>query len=154
MLDHFRRLFAYDGWANREVLTSLRTAGVPSSRALELTTHIFAAEHVWLARLRHRPQPFPVCPEFTMQVCEDQAAELPSLWERYLNDSQEAGLLSTITYKNTIGESWTSRVADILTHVSTHSVYHRGQVATVMRAAGFTPASTDFIHGIRQGLVE
>jgi uncharacterized damage-inducible protein DinB len=35
-----------------------------------------------------------------------------------------------------------------------HSAYHRGQIASDMRAAGFTPAYTDFIHAIRQGFVE
>jgi uncharacterized damage-inducible protein DinB len=35
-----------------------------------------------------------------------------------------------------------------------HSAYHRGQIASQMRASGKTPAYTDFIHGVRQGLVK
>jgi uncharacterized damage-inducible protein DinB len=35
-----------------------------------------------------------------------------------------------------------------------HSAYHRGQIATQMRTAGYLPAYTDFIHGVRQRLVE
>jgi len=35
-----------------------------------------------------------------------------------------------------------------------HSAYHRGQIATAMRAAGYAPAYTDFIHCIRQGFVQ
>jgi len=35
-----------------------------------------------------------------------------------------------------------------------HSAYHRGQIASSLRAAGLAPAYTDFIHGIRQGFVE
>jgi uncharacterized damage-inducible protein DinB len=35
-----------------------------------------------------------------------------------------------------------------------HSSYHRGQIAADMRAAGVTPAFTDFIHAVRQGFVE
>jgi len=38
-------------------------------------------------------------------------------------------------------------------HVIMHSAYHRGQIATDMRAAGLTPAYTDFIHSIRRGFV-
>jgi len=41
-----------------------------------------------------------------------------------------------------------------LTHVIMHSAYHRGQIALEMRAAGMEPAHTDFIHAVRQGLVE
>ena len=39
-------------------------------------------------------------------------------------------------------------------HVLMHSAYHRGQIAADMRAAGLTPAYTDFIHSVRQGFVE
>jgi len=38
--------------------------------------------------------------------------------------------------------------------VITHSTYHRGQIAADLRAAGVQPAYTDFIHGVRQGLIE
>ena len=68
----------------------------PPARALELTSHIFSAQHVWLARLHQQTQPFPVWPDFTLQQCEAQAAELPRLWQRYLNEAGEEGLASVI----------------------------------------------------------
>ena len=43
---------------------------------------------------------------------------------------------------------------DILTHVLLHSAYHRGQIASQVRAGGEQPAYTDFIHAVRQGLIE
>lgn len=142
MFDHFHQLFAYDAWANPEVLASLRTAGRRLARALELTAHVFSAQHVWLARLLQQTQPFPVWPDFSLPQCEAQAAELPILWTRYLNAATEDSLTHAIAYRNTIGESWNSRISDILTHVVMHSAYHRGQVASVMRAAGFVPMSS------------
>jgi len=44
-------------------------------------------------------------------------------------------------------------VEDILTHVTIHSAYHRGQIASDLRAAGQAPAYTDFIHAVRLGLI-
>jgi len=44
-------------------------------------------------------------------------------------------------------------VGDVLTHVVTHSGYHRGQIASAIRSDGGTPAYTDFIHAARQGLI-
>jgi uncharacterized damage-inducible protein DinB len=58
-----------------------------------------------------------------------------------------------VTYTNSKGEVWTSGVEDILTHVTIHSAYHRGQIASDLRAEGHTPAYTDFIHAVRQGFV-
>jgi len=151
--EHLRRLFSYDDWANREVLAALRSAGNASGRSIKLMAHIFAAERLWLERLEQKKQSVPVWPEFTLEQCEAQAAELPLLWKTYLEGRSEADLALTVSYKNSKGESWNSRKDDILLHVVTHSAYHRGQIAADMRAAGFTPAYTDFIHGIRQGLV-
>jgi uncharacterized damage-inducible protein DinB len=147
-----RRLFTYDDWANREVLAGFRAAGAAPERPLELMAHIFSAERLWLERLRQQPQTFPVWPQLSLKECETQAAELPLLWNQYFDSLSDAGAI--ITYKNTLGETWTNRIEDILTHVVMHSAYHRGQIAASMRTAGLSPAYTDFIHGIRQGFVE
>jgi uncharacterized damage-inducible protein DinB len=154
LIEHFNRLFACDGWANQEVLSGLRASPPPLPRALSLMAHIFASEHLWMERLQEKPQTLPVWPEFTLAECEIQAAQLPVLWKNYLSGRSEADLVKLVSYQNSKGETWSSRKDDILMHLITHSAYHRGQVATLVRAAGLTPAYTDFIHGIRQGFVK
>jgi len=154
VIEHFSRLFAYDAWANQEVLTCLRAARAPLPQALKWMSHIFAAERLWMERLEQKPQTLPVWAEFTAEECERQAAELPALWKNYLAAGSEADLATTVTYQNSKGETWSSRKDDILMHVLIHSTHHRGQVAAAMRAAGFTPPYTDFIHSIRQGFVK
>jgi uncharacterized damage-inducible protein DinB len=151
-IEHFRRLFAYDDWANREVLAALREAGSAPARPLKVLAHLFSAERLWLERLRKQEQTFPVWPVFTLRQCEAQAAEMPPLWNKYLDEVRDGS--ATITYRNTKGETWTSRIEDVLMHVIMHSAYHRGQIASSMRDSGLTPAYTDFILAIRQGLVE
>lgn len=145
LVDHFARLFTYDDWANREVLANLRAAPAASPQSLKLVAHILAAERLWL-RL--------VWPQFTIEQCDDQRAELASLWKNYLAAGSEAELEKFVSYRNSKGEAWSSRKEDILMHVIMHSDYHRGQVATAIRAAGSTPAYTDFIHSVRQGFVK
>ncbi len=78
----------------------------------------------------------------------------PGCGANFLGQLSPAGLLETVVYKNSKGEPWTSTVEDILTHVVLHSAYHRGQIASLMRAGGEQPAYTDFIHAVRQGLIE
>jgi uncharacterized damage-inducible protein DinB len=75
-------------------------------------------------------------------------------WETYLRALPAGAFDENIEYRNTKGEEWSSRVEDILTHVLMHSAYHRGQIALEMRTAGAEPASTDFIHAVRQGFME
>jgi len=153
MLEQIQRLFTYDEWANREVLTALQKLEVPPPRSVKLLAHIVSAERAWLERLRLEKQTYPVWPDFTLEQCKLEADELPRRWKAYLASLKEDGLSGSLTYKNTKGENWTSQKQDILMHVVLHSAYHRGQIAVDMRAAGFTPAYTDFIHAVRQELV-
>jgi len=153
MLEYFARLFTYDEWANGEVLAKLSANGGQSPRSLKLFGHILAAQRLWLERLQQRPQTLPVWPDLTVQQCEAQAEELPRLWKDYLRRLTASDLDRTVAYANSKGEHYSSRVEDILTHVVMHSAYHRGQIAADMRAAGITPAYTDFIQGVRQGTV-
>lgn len=153
LIDHLRRQFAYDEWANREVLAAIR-AGVANQRSLDLMAHIFSAERLWLERLQQQRQSSPVWPKSDLKQCEAQAAELGRLWREYLGPLAADDLSKAVSYKNSKGEAWTSTIEEILTHVVMHSAYHRGQVASHMRAGGETPAYTDYIHGVRQGLVK
>ena len=153
-LSYFRRLFSYDDWANREVLAALRKIEAPPPKSVKLLAHIAAAERLWLARLKQEHQPLPVWPDFTVHESGNELAELPGRWRDYLDSLGARGLSQDVSYKNSKGESFTNAVQDIVMHVLMHSAYHRGQIAVDMRTAGHEPVYTDFIHGVRQGLVE
>ena len=144
-----QHLFNYDEWANLEVLRVLRSSG--TERSQKLLAHILSAERLWLERLQQKPPGRAVWPELALDQCEKEIRDLATEWKRWL---QTANLDLQVSYKNSKGEPWTSRAGDILLHVITHSTYHRGQIAADLRAAGVQPAYTDFIHGVRQGMVE
>jgi uncharacterized damage-inducible protein DinB len=152
LADFLRRQFAYDEWANKEVLNAIRAAGGEDRRSLQLMSHILATELVWLERLKQQPQSVPVWPEPDLAQCEAQAAKMGGLWLDFLDLITAGDVSQSISYKNSKGEQWTSTIVDMLTQVVMHSAYHRGQIASYMRANGQTPAYTDFIHGVREGL--
>jgi uncharacterized damage-inducible protein DinB len=154
ILENFRRQFVYEEWANREVLSAVRANQDANARQLQLMAHILSAQGLWLERLKQQAQSLPVWPEFNVEECEIQATELGRLWREYFETFPPSHLSATISYKNSKGEAWTDTVQDILTHVLLHSAYHRGQIASQMRANGQTPAYTDFIHAVRQGLID
>jgi uncharacterized damage-inducible protein DinB len=154
LLAYLRRQFAYDAWANGQVFAGLKGSPQPSTRSVRLLAHILAAERLWLERIRQQTQSLPVWPDFSLEQCGAQAEEMAELWREYMEQLSAAQLANKVVYKNTKGESFTSSVEQIATHVVLHSAYHRGQIATQMRAEGNEPVYTDFIHAARQGLVE
>ena len=142
------RLFAYDDWANREEVTRLREINAPAE-AVRLLAHIVGADWLWLNRIRKQNATFAVWPELTLEQC---AAELDPLRDAFAEAVRMPGD-GVVEYRNSKGEFWTSPVDDILTHIITHSAYHRGQIATIVRQGGETPAYTDLIHATRNGFV-
>lgn len=154
MVEHFQSLFSYDDWANREVLSSLQALQVAPPRSVKWLAHILSAEKLWYERLQLQKPTYPVWPDFSLEQCKLEADEMPKLWKAYLHSLKEEGLTRLLSYKNTKGENFSSPKQDILMHVVMHSAYHRGQIAADVRAAGFVPAYTDFIHAARQGFLE
>ena len=152
MTSQLERLLRYDLWANRAALKSLGQA-IPPPRSLKWMGHIIGAEFLWLARLEGQTSELPVWPDLSLKDCGRRLGELS---HQLLEGPVKAGpkrLSEPISYTNSKGESWTSTVEEILTHIVIHSAYHRGQIAADVRAAGQAPAYTDYIHAVRQGFV-
>lgn len=150
-MQHLRKLLSYDVWANHETLRSLQQDTPPQS--LKWMAHIVGAEYLWLARLRRQEADLAVWPELDLQACGARLSQLSRLWPEYLGDADKS-FTDKIAYTNSRGEPWTNTVEEILTHVVIHSAYHRGQIASHVRASGGVPAYTDYIHAARRGLIE
>ena len=151
--DYLRKLLEYDGWANRETLSSLKSAVTCPERSLHWMSHVIAAEWLWMKRLGVDARPMAVWPELALADCEANCAELSRVWQAFFDQLSPEMLDEKITYTNSLNQPWTSRVEDVITHVAMHSTYHRGQIASDLRTNGETPAYTDFIHAVRRGLM-
>jgi uncharacterized damage-inducible protein DinB len=149
---NLRRLFDYNAWANGECAAAVRMAGAPPA-ALRVLGHVVGAEHLWLARLEGARPPLAVWPALPVERCATECAVHAARWTDVVGAAVPARLGDVIAYVNSKGEPWRSTVGDVLTHVVLHSSYHRGQIASHLRAAGAEPAYTDFIHATRTGLV-
>lgn len=147
------RRFAYNAWANREALHSLRAqSGTIPDRAEALIAHIVAAERIWLGRLGQPGDAgHPVWPSSTLDESDAALADLARAWPAVVARFDPDGLDRVVSYTNSRGESFTSTAADIFEHVLLHAHYDRGQIAALLGRAGMTPASTDFIVWARAG---
>ena len=139
-----KRLFDYDDWANREEVRHLRALASPPARAVKILAHIVGTQWLWIGRLRRDPKPAAIWPDLTL---DEIAYQLDRLRDEWPHEFEKREL---IEYVNTKGERWTSASQDILMHAVLHGAYHRGQIATIVRDAGSTPAYTDYIECIRR----
>jgi len=150
-LERYRRELGYDHWANHEVLHHLQRESSPPARCIAWFAHVLGAQSLWLARLEGTKSELSVWPQLTLDELEPWLARLQSGWSSCLDRLGPADLARSISYVNTRGEPWESRVDDVLTQVLFHGVHHRGQIASALREAGLTPPVTDYIHAVRSG---
>jgi uncharacterized damage-inducible protein DinB len=144
VLDKIRRLFECDNWAIVREFSVLR--GVENPEALKMLAHILAAKEIWFVRLNGQDSSrLNTFPELSFSECKTLADELDNGYQRFLSALDEAALESSITYKNTKGEEFTTPIGEVLMHIVLHSSYHRGQIALLLRQNGNIAVNTDFI---------
>lgn len=143
---YFQRMFAYDSWAAKAAFESLRSMPGSHERPLSLLAHILGAQKMWHHRLTGMDTSalavWPVVRESDIPAMIDECA---GYWQSLLATLDAEQLDSALHYANTKGDPFVNSVRDIISHVVMHSVYHRSQIALLVKDAGGTPAVTDFI---------
>jgi uncharacterized damage-inducible protein DinB len=156
--DRYRRWFDYERDATAKALASLDT--VPADRrdsaeyrkAVSVLGHVVAARRAWLFRLGVALAPAgPMFPDDADvgRVAADWNA-VAGQWADYFARLDDAELARVCEYQSLDAGRFRNRVEDILTQLYGHSLYHRGQVATLVKMAGGQPAATDFIYWCRE----
>lgn len=151
-----RSLFAYNEWANARIFSAagkldpevfVAPRGSSFSSIRDTIAHITMSEWVWLRRWRGESPSAP--PEW--EWLQEAAALTRKLGEveadraAFLKELSDDDLPKPLAYRNIKGEEWSQPLVDQLVHVVNHSTYHRGQIATLSRQAGFAAPATDLI---------
>lgn len=148
-----QRKLAYNDWANRRALQSLRVMKSPSARGARALSHILLVERLWLARLRREhigKVPTDFFPELPLTECETLINESLNNYQTYLGTLSEEQLDAVGSFRTLAGGKYEASTRDVLTHVLGHSMYHRGQVALAIREDGGEPQQSDYILFVRE----
>jgi uncharacterized damage-inducible protein DinB len=142
----FQRLLEHMFWADTRLLDMLDEYGTGVDAALRLFAHVLSSERVWLMRLRREDSSVqPAWPELGLDGMRTLAERNAGGYARLLQELDDADLAADVVYANSQGVPYRNTMSDILMHVVLHGSYHRGQIASAVRAAGLQPVNTDFI---------
>lgn len=140
---HALKLLSYDYWANCQVFATIESDAVETLSEIEsVLSHILGAKSIWYKRIIKESAPKDLFDTKNIKTLIELNLQLKDNWNSLLT------IISTdklISYQNLNGDHHQSHLSDVLTHVINHGSYHRGQVARILREAGITPKSTDFI---------
>jgi uncharacterized damage-inducible protein DinB len=160
--EYLKSVLDYHYWARDRVLDAVsalsqeqyeKQMGSSFSSIQETLVHTFSAEWVWFRRWNGES---PMSARGRVEIPD--VATLRQEWSalegdvrRFLDGLGPDGIHRQFDYTTFNGKSGRSAFWEMLAHVINHGTYHRGQVATMLRQLGETPAKpTDMIAFFRE----
>src|SRR5688500_415115 len=148
-VEHLRHLFAYNDWANRRLIVTLKAAASEKSR--NILVHLLITEKEYYERLYGKDSTgFNFWPSISIEECGELARETAERYEKLLRRFDEDGLTLNARYKTGEGVEHENTFREMLTHVLLHSSIHRGNIMLKLREEGFEPPKIDYIIYLRE----
>jgi uncharacterized damage-inducible protein DinB len=151
-----QRLFRYKAWANDELLTALAKLGeaAPVTKlAIKALSHSFVVDQIFAAHLRGRSHAYTSANLSELPTLAALSADIRAGDREYVDYVAQLGrdqLAERIDFSFTDGAPGCMSREEMLMHVITHGVGHRGQVSAVMLLNSLTPASDGFTTYLHQ----
>ena len=150
MSQTMERLFRYKAWADDELLTALAGLGADcavSPLAIKALSHSYVVDRIFMAQLRETAHAFSSANLTVMPSLDELSADIRASDQEYLeyvSGLDRDRLEEEIDFTFTDGAPGRMSREEILLHVITHGVGHRGQVSAVMLLNSKTPATDGF----------
>ena len=146
-------LLDYHYWARDRLLAALapltpeqfnRDLGSSFKSIRETVVHTYAAEWAWHSRWQGQSPTTLMTSEAFPDVAAIQSAwaDHEKKMRAFLERLGEDDVARVIDYKLLSGQPGSSPFWQMLQHVVNHASYHRGQVTTMLRQLGATPAKS------------
>lgn len=150
MHDTLQRLFRYKAWANDELLTALARLGGESpitGLAIKALSHSYVVDRIFAAHMRKKAHAYTSANLSEMPTLEDLSADIKKSDREYIDyvsalDRDQ--LAERIDFAFTDGAPGRMSREEMLMHVITHGIGHRGQVSAVMLLNSVPPAKDGF----------
>ena len=150
MHDTLQRLFRYKAWANDELLTGVAKLGGESritGLAVKALSHSYIVDRIFAAHLRRKAHAYTSANSSEMPTLEVLSADIRRSdreYVDYVSTLDRGQLTEQIDFAFTDGAAGRMSRAEMLMHVITHGIGHRGQVSAVMLLNSVPPAKDGF----------
>ncbi len=150
MRDTLQRLFEYKAWANDQLLTALAGLGGDSpitGLAIKALSHSHVVDRIFAAHVRREHHAYTSANLSGMPTLEDLSMDIRESDREYIDyvsalDRDQ--LAESIDFMFTDGAPGRMSREEMLMHVITHGIGHRGQVSAVMLLNSISPAKDGF----------
>ena len=147
MKEYLVNTFRYNDTANRRLLGKILQLPDPT-QGVKYLSHLIHSQNKWMARITGAANAQeldwwePVYPHDELEAAWQQSVER---WIDYVESHSEAELSTEVTYTGFDGTLFAATPQDIALQLNYHSIHHRAQVQTMIRAQGLEPDFLDYI---------
>ena len=155
---YFKEIAEYNLWANTIVCDWLEQITdeqwnkeiFSSFNSIQETVlHIISAEKAWLQRFKKQPvewlqSTYRGTKNEHIKLWKDKSAELKA----FIDAFDENDLNKNLDFKRLNGDAYSMPYYQLFAHVVNHATYHRGQLVTMLRQAGFRNVSSTDLLGV------
>jgi uncharacterized damage-inducible protein DinB len=150
-----QRLFRFKAWADDELLSALEKLGDYSPvtpLAIRALSHAYVVDRIFAAHMKGHAHGYASANPSEMPTLRDLAAAIRASdreYVDYVSTLDRDRLAERIRFTFTDGAAGCMSREEMLLHLITHGVGHRGQVSAVMLLNSLAPAKdgfTTFLH--------
>ena len=144
---HLIETFTFNDKANRQMLGKIKL--LPNNaEAVKFFSHLINSQYKWMARITQDPKAQEMHwwkPAYQFDELEAKWHESLALWLSYLNNTTDKELLTEVTFIGFDGSLFAATPGDIALQLNYHSIHHRAQIQTILRAQNIEPDFIDYI---------
>lgn len=147
MQDTLLRLFRCKAWANDELLARLAGIGDNSGLAIKALSHSYIVDRIFAAHMRGQPHAYGSANASELPALERLSADIRTSDQEYVDyvsTLDRDHLAEQIDFSFTDGAPGRMSREEMLMHVITHGIGHRGQVSALMLFNSVPPAKDGF----------
>ena len=155
-VDALRTHLQYSAWASGQLVDAAaklkeeeltRDFATADRSVLGTLVHVYAADRVWLGRVRGTPpaQFLDAERDMRLDVLQNDWPGIYNGWQSVMSELTEDAVNTPIPYKDLKGNPYQTPLWQIILHVVNHGTHHRGQAAGFLRSMGHAPPRLDLI---------
>lgn len=162
MKAHFRRMAAYNRWANArlyEAVGTLPPEAIAAPRSgffpslLKTLNHLLVGDTVWMSRLdgdgHHGIAGLDQVLHADFAALKAARSAMDDRIVAFVDRLAPSRLEEDLVYRTVAGDPMRTQVAQVLAHFFNHQTHHRGQAHAMLSDAKVSPPVLDLIYFLR-----
>jgi uncharacterized damage-inducible protein DinB len=143
---HLLKMLESEIWANQILVETLEKAKEPDERSLLLFSHLLSSYSMWLSRVSGTEITTTLFQERTLEESKALMKRVLTEMQMYLQNADDQEINRVVHFIFPLdGSQRKLSIADAITHLVTHSTYHRGQIISRLKEKVETLPLTTYI---------